>query len=370
MGMMGIMSPQEFQNATAATGIAVKSLKAMVRGMPPILNTIYIRLDAWDSLSSNWAEISNTQKSAVLVNLNSACKAFMKMPSPKDPLSKRRHDVVGGIQASVLAALQIVNPVLGQMEKRKAYTSTALAEKGTPLSGNYQFERQGYVDVKKAFAPSATGVNSEVMNARQHGDTTQTFDTLTYNDYLRWYNVSPNDNQVVYLRKESRGQYLAVVYNGKFMRMNGPELNCPAGRGHGNRVVRPDMMYAMDRYGNLFVDDRRTLIAGAKAQGEKYFNHSSFCGGREVICAGEMIFEQGRLLLVNNGSGHYKPTAADLQTMLVFLAQEGAKLDRTRVDVLDVGGTTRSLQASTFLNNPGAASDWPAQRNLLSGLPD
>ena len=42
-------------------------------------------------------------------------------------------------------------------------------------------------------------------------------------------------------------------------------------------------------------------------------NHSSLNAGNDVISAGEIEFLNGRITYISNESGHYKPSARDLQ---------------------------------------------------------
>jgi len=55
------------------------------------------------------------------------------------------------------------------------------------------------------------------------------------------------------------------------------------------------------------VDANHTLYTHRKKTG--HFHHSSFLGGMPAIAAGGLVVKDGKLLLVNANSGHYKPTA-------------------------------------------------------------
>eukprot|EP00750_Incisomonas_marina_P028290 INCI662.1.p1 GENE.INCI662.1~~INCI662.1.p1 ORF type:complete len:1133 (-),score=207.02 INCI662.1:115-3189(-) len=58
----------------------------------------------------------------------------------------------------------------------------------------------------------------------------------------------------------------------------------------------------------------------------RHFHHSTFFGGRQVDFAGEMQFEDGRLCVITNKSGHYKPGDAEILVILNWLHSNGVDL--------------------------------------------
>lgn len=69
------------------------------------------------------------------------------------------------------------------------------------------------------------------------------------------------------------------------------------------------------------------MISAHKAptnkDGKRFFNHSTFTGGDVVVCAGELsINAQGRLLTIDNASGHYQPTGDHLRAALTILRDD------------------------------------------------
>ncbi len=58
----------------------------------------------------------------------------------------------------------------------------------------------------------------------------------------------------------------------------------------------------------------------------RHFHHSTFFGGEKVDFAGEMQFEEGRLRVVTNKSGHYKPGDAEILVMLNWAHTNGVDL--------------------------------------------
>jgi hypothetical protein len=59
---------------------------------------------------------------------------------------------------------------------------------------------------------------------------------------------------------------------------------------------------------------------------ENGFFHSSYMGGAEVLCAGEIKLDRGYVKEINNDSGHYKPTVAHVVSAVEMLALNGVNL--------------------------------------------
>lgn len=104
--------------------------------------------------------------------------------------------------------------------------------------------------------------------------------------------------------------------------------------------------YAMDEYGNLFAqetpDDPRT------------FNHSSFCRGKQVVCAGILNIRNGELTSINNMSGHYKPGPSHLANALRILIGQGLDLAQTEV-MCALGPASDADRAKCGLHGDAAA---------------
>lgn len=120
-----------------------------------------------------------------------------------------------------------------------------------------------------------------------------------------------------------------------------------------NGFIKFGLMYAMDKYENLYAAD---FAQARKAGGESFFNHSSFCGGSEVICAGVLaINEKGTLLYIDNASGHYKPAEDDLMRCLQVLIDSQVDLSRVRVFSISA---QKNYIGDKFLQ--GQKEDWPS----------
>ena len=52
---------------------------------------------------------------------------------------------------------------------------------------------------------------------------------------------------------------------------------------------------------------------------EQEFHHSSFVSGRNVRCAGMIVFENGKVTAISNNSGHYKPRKEHVRNFVLYL---------------------------------------------------
>lgn len=58
---------------------------------------------------------------------------------------------------------------------------------------------------------------------------------------------------------------------------------------------------------------------GLYAAGRGAFNHSAFLAGQPVLCAGELVFKQGKIVELSGWSGHYQPSAASFLRAILWL---------------------------------------------------
>lgn len=145
---------------------------------------------------------------------------------------------------------------------------------------------------------------------------------------------------VGFYRKTNRLEFLVMI--------SGNSLVDAQDKSYNTTGFENTNMYAIDGYGNLFVTDAIGLTKHVE-----YFNHSSFNAGKAVMSAGELTIVQGKLTRINNNSGHYKPTRANLHTAVKFFTEEGLDLSNANVEVKTDKGWD-SYKARTFLANPNA----------------
>lgn len=174
------------------------------------------------------------------------------------------------------------------------------------LAGNYAFEATA--QPKGVAHPSASNVTHY---AEKKGLSVSSKEA--YSEARDLYLADPKRDgptEQFYYNRSARMRYLLLVQMGKLYTdpstladVNGP--------------------YAMDEYGNLFAqevpDDPRA------------FNHSSFCRGKQVVCAGIISVRDGRLEHLDNMSGHYKPGPNQLANALRILIGNGLNLAQTSV---------------------------------------
>jgi hypothetical protein len=302
---------------------------------------------------------------------------------------RRKENAVNRVVSEVVADLNAAVPGLGDALIGYAIKRSggAVGGKFATLGAGYSNERAGYVASGKTVAPisgsrvhtvaSAENVNFGTLSLKE-------FETLgTDTELLKQHLNNRNVVRMYFLNKIQRLKLLVQCDKGNTA---GPRWVDVSGNLMHSKKLDVDFlgeenacqMWAMDRYGNLFVDydnqgyGRHVLqvkkdfgAAAIKARGQT--NHSSFCAGREVICAGNIFFWKGQLLHIDNGSGHYAPNRQALYNAVSILWNEGAVLDYLRVAVM--GGPnvdTKFYKGSTFLANGGAdwrQQDWKADQD-------
>ena len=77
-----------------------------------------------------------------------------------------------------------------------------------------------------------------------------------------------------------------------------------------------------------------------------FVNHSSTVQGGNVAAAGDMAVEDGRLSLLSNASGHYRPDVGMLHQAAHRIGEMGAMNVDTRIEMAGIGAQTDAL---TFL---------------------
>lgn len=126
-----------------------------------------------------------------------------------------------------------------------------------------------------------------------------------------WHNVNTQQQTFTFFNSAQRLPYLATCANGVWSCNNKSPYT--TGINFGQLVP---ITYAMDVNERLF-------IADGIATGTGNFNHSSVLGGAPCICAGLVkIDATGKLVYIDNDSGHYKPTRADLRAACTILKDD------------------------------------------------
>jgi hypothetical protein len=192
------------------------------------------------------------------------------------------------------------------------------------LSGSYQLERQHFEalkqqPVKKGFFSSGRQVDTSpyAMTTAKLNNQGTDFSQMTLIQFTQMMDAVPRDSlglRVYYVRTSDRiSKYMVVCVNDLWYQ---------------NAVmVSGFYMYALDKYGNLLVgpiqinnsfpDGKRQKLA----IGYRY-NHSGLAAGAPVVCAGELEFNRGKIIELNNCSGHYAPSVQQLHDAVTCLVEE------------------------------------------------
>ncbi|XAZ82097.1 hypothetical protein A6C57_27525 (plasmid) [Fibrella sp. ES10-3-2-2] len=346
-----------------------------------------------EALQAYWKDVKRGSPQQVihLINVLKACATWFKRKQGKSDATSlgggsdlfiRRKLVIEDLGKTALAELNTAlkeasaNTITPQQKfaiqfhKHKFNTlNNALTQAPTPtksMEQSYQPERSTYLASKKEKAVSGTGVHavhsdmnsgSVVMNQypskqsdavrqalRKNVNLLTDADFRALDEYARKAPKGDMHLDVVYTRREDRDKLMVFV--------DGQGRLCDVN--NGLISTTGSVLYAMDRYGNLFYEKDKTMKRGV------IYNHSSFNAGNDVICAGGIRIAAGVLKEIDNRSGHYQPSRDNLHNCVEVLQQEGVDLSQAAVSVAyKVGENLMSdeYKATTFLQNKQARPD-------------
>ncbi|AQV98965.1 hypothetical protein BJN34_34365 [Cupriavidus necator] len=339
------------------------------------------------ALESYWHEMNGARDAgreiACLSEIVTSCLGWLKLKRGKaedlqagiSPLFVTRRQAIANLGSEALQELYVRLTQLGVLtpdlrgrlnfDRHKlsvlssgvnAGIPSPYARELRPMGADYQNERLAYLQSGKIHAISGSGVHQthkylaqmlpadrqrrkqakKIARKEVHALTLEDFQVL---DAIGRMNLLSGD--VNYLAKYERMKYMAIVgADGLLHDVNDQHITT-----HPYKVTA----YAMDKYGSLFIKDADPL-------GEAmFFNHSSFNAGNDVICAGTLTVRDGSLRIIDNNSGHYKPTRENLHNCLSVLASEGLACNDAIVNLyVVVMGEKQELRytANQFLRNP------------------
>lgn len=342
-----------------------------------------------DALKEYWKDAKNGSQQEVihLINVLKACatwfkrkqsKSDNKSPGGGSDLFIRRKVVIKDLGKAALADLNTAfakanaNPITPQQKFAIQFHENklkALANGPTPtksMEQSYRPERSTYLTSGKKKPISGTGVHG-VHNDLKNGGAADRENYPAVQSKAVMLAVSKDVNLLTdadfkaldeYASRGRAGMHMKVVYTKREDRDNlmvfvdGQGLLCDVN----NVLISTDrsVLYAMDRYGNLFYEKVKTTTRGV------IYNHSSFNAGNDVICAGEIRIVAGILMEIDNRSGHYQPSRDNLHNCVKVLQQEGVDLSQAAVSVAYKEGgilTSDDYNAATFLQNKLAPPD-------------
>ena len=392
MARLGISKAKDFivdTNPKAAHLDYIEWVKKGLRG--PHISFIDSSLSAWGNKHKGNDNITalRDNKIKILRTLAKSCAYWLNNNGQKTTaLADHRIPLIQQLMANAIAALGTFNPEEAAFARRKTAAISGGAVSNTKiehttikkniksvggftrpqaksLDGGYANERKYYETLKEHDGSSDwSAAAGPVHSADQANWDTNDFATYA-NLFAQVKNGQSIDTfQVTYLSKANRLQYLVVPTTGVFQKPTSQNAY-----NSDNRVPLGERladMWAMDIYGNLFVKDSKVI------NGKGYFNHSSFNAGKDVICAGTLIINQGSLAYIDNQSGHYKPSVPDLRNACALLANEcGVNFANVRVGI--TGGFTGNAPGApsyfgdSFLNN--GQTPWAHNRNAALHIP-
>lgn len=348
------------------------------------------------SLKAYWTAVAATRvpdQLSALIRLVKECNGWMKKKKDKNTaeagMFKTRWDDIKKLgQASLALAFTLKNSLGDAMDARakslmgsqlsyehnrqrrlgeRSAGGAAVVPVTKALGGSYQPERAMFVAGGKKTNPLAMTTIAEVRGmivedsisshdavAGKFGKSVylnKPLEALTVGDMHQIDHImgeiekmtSALARQVVYLDKSSRMPFIALVSGGKLFHFDGSTpwdvVSCA---------------YAMDEYGNLFLENSSDAIPDRIVTGRhERLNHSTFLAGKDVICAGMMTIRAGKLINITNTSGHYKPTGVNLYQALLEMRGQGVDLAGALVTLTLAGDCGHMTNVESVLHYRG-----------------
>jgi hypothetical protein len=343
------------------------------------------------ALEAYWENRANGQKveEALLYTLWKECRKWLKKKEAKPvarqntELFMRRKLNVELLRDASMEKLAEISPsvagALGMFQNRKqGHGAFNMALQ--PLSHGYNNERAFYLQNNKKSGSSVSWsyAHANLDKNRSEGRNqikdlrNKQLGDLTISDAIKLSKLFDETPPVVFRNKIDRMRNLVTINEGGLLGDLDGNLILMTEKYLGNYDFQ---MYAMDKYGNLFIETvggRKDYVSYSSRDGytvkqSDAFNHSSFMAGADVICAGCIHVgydtragheEAGVLTFIDNNSGHYKPTAQNLQNCVIALRDQGVNIDYVMVSDRSQGrGIAHSYWAPDFI--AGMHNRWP-----------
>lgn len=326
---LGIMTEDQFKNRTKATTV-VGGFASKFKSRGSDMAQIDFALSTWDRECNS--AVSTPQKLSRVNDIAFECDQWNAAKSTKSTvLSNARRQVVQELKTSC----ELAYNYLKNKTKTKATAVGAAHGRGATksLETAYSHERTQYLEQNKTTNPYSASAVEEA---------TQDLHNMNYAQFKQNASAA-NVDRVDFMNREQRLKHLIVVQGGKFLESATTQVD------HQSNGFLMCETYAVDSYGNFYskrFDKNQTTRA----------NHSSYCAGKEVMCAGTYGCINGDLVYLSNMSGHYRPNGGYLRQVLSLLAAEGVNMDPVCVAVMDLKSV---YKATTFLQNGDGPDDWP-----------
>jgi len=126
---------------------------------------------------------------------------------------------------------------------------------------------------------------------------------------------------VKYLTPQEQAAYKITIRDGKLYAANGKVFSTSsASTVHSND---PRAVFVVNKDGNIYASLIQTIGR---------FHHSSLAAGDSVLTAGEMSVSNGKLVLISNKSGHYRPSKDSVMDLLSALKKVGVDVSKVQED--------------------------------------
>lgn len=127
-------------------------------------------------------------------------------------------------------------------------------------------------------------------------------------------------HMVEYFDDVDREAARLTVHDGRLFDGMGQPFNSTAGGSHWS-PGQSRSIFVMDGKGNLFVSNNQVV---------GQIHHSSLLAGQPVAGAGEIGVVDGRIQVLSDRSGHYRPPPECLDQVINYLRDEGVNFDGVR----------------------------------------
>ncbi|MEE2786849.1 MAG: hypothetical protein VX589_05885 [Myxococcota bacterium] len=134
------------------------------------------------------------------------------------------------------------------------------------------------------------------------------------------------DTPVRYLDSVERRSFRVFVSGGLLVNSKGYPIDGEEAAFQGEEDASHKAIFAMDHCGRIYLTHHHYV-------GE--FHHSSFLAGGPVASAGEMVIVDGRLLVLNNSSGHYRPPTQIARQVVQHLRRQGADMSMAKIEMIE-----------------------------------
>ncbi|MEQ9309851.1 MAG: hypothetical protein RLN90_10380 [Balneolaceae bacterium] len=203
-----------------------------------------------------------------------------------------------------------------------SYLASSSPSQSYSISASYISSRKrgwgwlGYIPIVNTFYIAALAADSKPVTAEaveSHPSYQTTVLKAKYVGEDKPGSMMYGGRIVKYLKPEELKQYRLHVQSGKLIKADMSVFDSSVAK-EDDPVKRGKAIYVMDKEGRIYASNYPVI-------GE--FHHSSFLAGEPVAAAGEIEVKNGKILYINNESGHYKPEKYLIDQFVDELQRQG-----------------------------------------------